>query len=106
MILAVFIFSSVALGAYTINAALGTPQWDPKLLASQKESSIVYDKDGKQIAQLHASENRLLVDYEDIPELVEILLLPSKTKDLMTTSEQIPSGSPRLLSITLKPVNQ
>ncbi|MGI6451586.1 MAG: transglycosylase domain-containing protein [Desulfitobacteriia bacterium] len=70
VILAVFIFSSVALGAYTINAALGTPEWDPKLLASQKESSIVYDKDGKQIAQLHASEHRLLVDYEDIPELV------------------------------------
>lgn len=71
VILAVFVFSSVALGAYTINAALGTPKWDPKLLASQKESSIVYDKDGNQIAQLHASENRLLVDYEDIPQLVK-----------------------------------
>lgn len=70
-LLGVFIFSSVALGAYTINAALGTPKWDPQLLADQKQSSIVYDIEGNPIAQLHASENRLLVNYEDIPDLVK-----------------------------------
>ncbi len=70
VVLGIFIFSAVALGAYTINAMVKTPTWDPQLLHSQKQSSIVYDKDGNQIAQLHASENRLLVDYEDLPELV------------------------------------
>ncbi len=70
-LLSVFIFSSVAVGAYTINAALKTPEWAPHILADQKESSIVYDKDGEPIAQLHASENRLLVDFKDIPDLVK-----------------------------------
>lgn len=69
-ILGVFIVASVALGIYTVSAAVGTPKWDPYLLADQKQSSIVYDKEGNPIAQLHASENRLLVNYEDIPELV------------------------------------
>lgn len=69
-LLGVFIFSSVGVGAYTINAALKTPEWAPHILADQKESSIVYDKDGTPIAQLHASENRLLVEFEDIPDLV------------------------------------
>lgn len=71
VVLGVFIFSSLAVGAYTINAALGTPEWDPSLIVDQKESSIVYDIEGNPIAQLHASENRLLVDYKDVPELVE-----------------------------------
>ena len=69
--LAILIFSSIAVGAYTVNAALQTPEWAPHILADQKESSIVYDKDGVPIAQLHASENRLLVDYKDIPDLVK-----------------------------------
>ncbi len=68
--LGVFILTSVAVGAFTITAALGTPEWDPNILAEQKESSIVYDKEGTPIAQLHASENRLLVDFANIPKLV------------------------------------
>lgn len=70
-ILGILIFSSIALGAYTVNAALKTPKWDPQLLYEQKQSSIVYDKEGKQIAQLHAQENRLLVEFEDIPDIVK-----------------------------------
>jgi len=69
-ILGIFVLTSVAIGAYTVKAALGTPEWDPQILTEQKQSSIVYDKEGNQIAQLHASENRLLVDFEDIPKLV------------------------------------
>lgn len=70
-LLGIFILSGVALGAYTIKAALGTPEWDPQLISDQKQSSIVYDIEGNAIAQLHASENRLLVNYEDIPALVK-----------------------------------
>lgn len=71
VLLFIFVLSFVALGAYSINAALKTPEWAPHLLADQKESSVVYDKDGQPIAQLHASENRLLVEFEDIPDLVK-----------------------------------
>lgn len=71
ILLGVFLFSSVAVGAYTINAALKTPEWAPHILADQKESSIVYDKDGVPIAQLHASENRLIAEFKDIPDLVK-----------------------------------
>lgn len=70
ILLIIFIFSSIAVGAYTINAALKTPEWAPHLLADQKESSMVYDKNGSPIAQLHASENRLLVEFDEIPDLV------------------------------------
>jgi penicillin-binding protein 1A len=70
-ILGVLIFSAVALGVYTISAIIGTPKWDPSLLSDQKQSSIVLDNQGNQIAQLHASENRLLVNYEDIPKMVK-----------------------------------
>ena len=69
-LLALFLISSVAVGAYVINAVLKTPEWAPHLLADQKQSSIVYDKNSQPIAQLHASENRLLVDFKDIPDLV------------------------------------
>ncbi len=69
-ILGVFIFSCIALGIFTISAALGAPEWNPQLIADQKQSSIVYDIEGNPIAQLHGLENRLLVNFEDIPELV------------------------------------
>ncbi len=68
--LGIVIFVFLALGAYTIVAIAQTPDWNPQLLSDQKESSVVFDKDGKPVAQLHASENRLSVEYEDIPELV------------------------------------
>ncbi|NLM20140.1 MAG: PBP1A family penicillin-binding protein [Peptococcaceae bacterium] len=71
VILAIVILGFVSLGAYTIVAIAQTPDWDPTLLAGQKESSIVFDKDGQPVAQLHASENRLSVEYEDIPQLVK-----------------------------------
>ncbi|MGI5902154.1 MAG: transglycosylase domain-containing protein [Desulfitobacteriia bacterium] len=69
--LGVIIFSILALGGYTMAAIIQAPKWDPDLLSDQKESSIVYDNKGEVIAQLHASENRLLVEYEDIPQLVK-----------------------------------
>lgn len=68
---AIFLFSGIALGAFTIGAIVKTPDWDPQLITDQRQSSIVYDIDGNPIAQLHSSENRLLVEYKDIPDLVK-----------------------------------
>jgi len=70
IVLGVIIFSVVALGVYTIVAIAQTPDFDTDMILEQKQSSIVYDKEGKPIAQLHASENRLLVEFEDIPPIV------------------------------------
>ncbi len=70
VILGVIIFSFVSLGVYCIIAVAQTPDLNSQLLLDQKQSSVVYDKEGKSIAQLHASENRLLVDFNDIPEIV------------------------------------
>ncbi|NLI92228.1 MAG: PBP1A family penicillin-binding protein [Peptococcaceae bacterium] len=70
-LLGILIFSAVALGVYTISAVITTPHWDPQLLSDQKQSSVVFDNEGNSIAQLHASENRLIVNYEDIPKLVK-----------------------------------
>ncbi|MDR1320628.1 MAG: PBP1A family penicillin-binding protein [Gracilibacteraceae bacterium] len=57
-------------GLFVYKAAQNTPEWDPELLVSQKQSSIVYDSGGNQIAQLHQSENRLYANFKDIPPLV------------------------------------
>ncbi|UWG97811.1 PBP1A family penicillin-binding protein [Dehalobacter sp. DCM] len=68
--LLIIILLFVIIGIYTIVAIAQTPKLDLDVLTGQKESSIVYDSEGKSIAQLHASENRLSVEYEDIPEIV------------------------------------
>jgi len=68
--LGIFIVSALTLGVYTAKAIAGTPKWDPKVLGDLEQSSIVYDSEGNQIAQLHGLENRLWVDFEDIPKLV------------------------------------
>jgi len=68
--LGIFIVSALTLGVYTVKAIAGTPEWDPKVLGDLEQSSIVYDSEGNKIAQLHDSENRLLVDFKDIPQLV------------------------------------
>lgn len=59
------------LGIYLIVAVAKTPKLDVELLTGQKQSSVVYDNEQNSIAQLHSSENRLLVDYEDIPDTVK-----------------------------------
>ncbi|MDR1604978.1 MAG: PBP1A family penicillin-binding protein [Gracilibacteraceae bacterium] len=57
-------------GLFVYRAASKTPEWNPELLVNQKQSSVVYDSGGAQIAQLHQSENRLAVDFKDVPPLV------------------------------------
>jgi penicillin-binding protein 1A len=62
---------SIALLIFVISAVAKTPEWHPDNLTNQKETSIVYDKDNNQIAELHATENRQMVKSSDIPELVK-----------------------------------
>lgn len=61
----------ISLTIFTAIAIAKTPKWDPAALDDQKQSSLVYDKDGNQIAQLHAQENRLIAKSKDIPDLVK-----------------------------------
>jgi penicillin-binding protein 1A len=60
-------FSAVLI--YTIIVIAQTPAWDPASL-SGKQSSVVLDKDGNQITLLHSDENRQVVKFQDIPQLV------------------------------------
>lgn len=70
-VLALITIGFLSLLIFVISAIAKTPEWDPAALTNQKQSSIIYDKDGNQVAQLHAQENRLTVESEDIPELVK-----------------------------------
>ena len=47
---------------------------------SLSESSTVYDRDGNVLATLKGSENRIWVDYEDIPEDLEHALVAIEDK--------------------------
>lgn len=61
----------IALLIFVISAVAKTPKWDPATLTNQKETSFVYDKDGTQIAALHADENRQMVKSSEIPDIVK-----------------------------------
>lgn len=61
----------IGLGIFVGVVAYQLPQWDPAALSNQKESSIVYDKNGNQIAQLHATQNRQIVTSAQIPDIVK-----------------------------------
>lgn len=67
----IFAVASIAFLIYVISAVAQTPEWHPDELTKQKETSIVFDKDGNQIAALHATENRQMAKSSEIPELVK-----------------------------------
>lgn len=67
----IFAVASIAILVYVISAVAQTPNWHPDTLTNQKESSLVFDKDGNQIATLHATENRQMAKSSDIPDLVK-----------------------------------
>ena len=71
MLLICFTVSVIGIGIFVGVIAFQLPRWDPTVLSNQKESSIVYDKDGGQIAQLHATQNRLSLSSTEIPDLVK-----------------------------------
>lgn len=61
----------IAVLVFVISAVAKTPEWHPDQLTKQKQTSFVYDKDGNEIAALHASENRQMAKSSEIPELVK-----------------------------------
>ena len=71
IILGCFIVSLVGIGLFIGVVAYQLPQWDPSALSNQKQSSIVYDKNGGQIAQLHSTQNRLSISSTEIPDIVK-----------------------------------
>lgn len=66
-----FTLACIALLIYVLYAVAGTPDWHPDQLTNQKQTSFVYDMGGNQIAELHAAENRQMVDASEIPKLVK-----------------------------------
>ncbi|MGC7873476.1 transglycosylase domain-containing protein [Desulfosporosinus sp. SYSU MS00001] len=63
---------AVAIGGIIVwKAAAQLPQWDPSVLDNMKQSSIIYDKDGNEIAQLHSTVNRLSLSSSQIPDIVK-----------------------------------
>lgn len=71
VLLACISVTVIGLGIFVGIVAYRLPRWDPSLLSNLKESSIVYDKNGAQIAQLHATQNRLSLNSSQIPDLVK-----------------------------------
>ncbi|WP_088189180.1 PBP1A family penicillin-binding protein [Desulfosporosinus sp. FKA] len=58
-------------GIMVWKAAAQLPQWDPSSLDNMKQSSVIYDKDGNEIAQLHSTVNRLSLSSSQIPDIVK-----------------------------------
>jgi penicillin-binding protein 1A len=67
----IFAVASIALLIYVISVIARTPEWHPDELTKQKQTSFVFDKDGNQIAALHATENRQMAESSEIPQLVK-----------------------------------
>ena len=67
----IFAVASIVILSYVISVVAKTPEWHPDELTKQKETSFVYDKDGNQIAALHAAENRQMAKSSEIPDLVK-----------------------------------
>jgi penicillin-binding protein 1A len=67
---ALLVLCCIGLGIFIWVAVAGTPQWDPDKLNKPRYASLVYDKDGNEIAQLSFTESRLPFNFEDMPELL------------------------------------
>lgn len=47
-----------------------TPELDPSILRPSGQNSFIYDAEGNIIAELKRDENRVWIDFEDIPEML------------------------------------
>ncbi|MCL1851997.1 MAG: transglycosylase domain-containing protein [Peptococcaceae bacterium] len=66
-----FLLSFLSLGIFVWAAVASTPEWNPGMLSQHLYPSLVYDKDGNEIAQLSMSpHSRFPFQYEDLPELL------------------------------------
>ncbi|AFM41692.1 penicillin-binding protein, 1A family [Desulfosporosinus acidiphilus SJ4] len=70
-LLTVLLLAFAAGGIFVLKVALQLPQWDPSSLNDMKQSSIIYDKNGNEIAQLHSTVNRLSLSSSQIPDIVK-----------------------------------
>lgn len=68
IILGGFILVILAIVAFCIYIVAKAPSFDPKELYVS-EPSIVYDKDGNEIAKL-GSEQRVILEYDELPEVL------------------------------------
>jgi penicillin-binding protein 1A len=67
----VLLIGLTAGGILIWKAASQLPEWDPAVLSNLKQSSIVYDRDGQEIAQLHNTIKRRSLTSAEIPVLVK-----------------------------------
>ena len=71
----VFLFIFIAIGIIGVGVALGivssiiedTDELDLSELQSLKLTTFIYDKDGNEITSLYDEENRISVEYDDLP---------------------------------------
>lgn len=67
--LLILTFMLVSAGIYLSSVVIGAAAIDEKQLV-MKETSVIYDKDGEKLAELH-EEDRDMVDIDKIPEHVQ-----------------------------------
>lgn len=72
-----FLTASLAGGGVLYYLVKDTPSWDPEKLKNS-ESSIIYDKNGNEIAKIHGAENRVHVKLEDVPQVVKDAFLATE----------------------------
>lgn len=70
-LLVVGVLTFGTLGGVVLSIMAKTPEFKPKVLTSTDQTSLIFDKDGKQIGILHANENREIADSKEIPNLVK-----------------------------------
>jgi len=64
------LFTLLVLGGCTALMSVGNVIMDKDKVLQQSESSIIFDKNGKEIYRLYVDENREYVDYQDIPPVI------------------------------------
>lgn len=74
IVLSIFLVIGAAAGGIVSGGAFGiiktTPMLDAKFFKTTRLNSYVYDAEGTIIAELKQEENRVLIDYEDIPKML------------------------------------
>lgn len=68
VLIALFVVG-IGIVLWVLNDVIGdTDSVDLAELQNLKLATVVYDKDGKEIGRVHSGENRIVVNYEDLPK--------------------------------------
>jgi len=70
-VVAIIVLTLGVSGGIVLSIMAKTPEFKPKVLTAADQTSIIYDKDEKQIGILHAEENREVADSKEIPDMVK-----------------------------------